>query len=158
MRMDACRRLRGRSDTAWQAPADAGAREREIWADGLGDLLASGGLEQADAERAVGRLVQVAVRDAEYAVREAALHALSEAAVRYALPYGVLGPLAAHIDGFAPPLLEYVLFSLSATHDVRALQPVEPFLTHADAGVREEAERAVAELRACGGASRRGSI
>ncbi|WP_371525344.1 hypothetical protein OG302_03680 [Streptomyces sp. NBC_01283] len=140
-------------DEHHQLTADADARRREVWADSLGDVLASACLEEAEAERAVGRLVQAAVSDTEYAVRESALHAVCEAGVHYALPYVVLEPLAFHIDAFEPLLLEYVLFSLSATHDRRALRPVEPFLSHPDSGVRGEAERAVAELRACGARS-----
>lgn len=85
-------------DEHQQLPADA--RRREVWADSLGDLLASAYWEQDEAERAVGRLGQVAVSDTEYAVREAALHAVCEAGVRYQLPYAVLEPLAAHIDAF----------------------------------------------------------
>ncbi|MFD6751336.1 hypothetical protein ACFWDC_40400, partial [Streptomyces anthocyanicus] len=62
-------------------------------------------------------------------------------------PYAVLEPLAAHIDTFEPLLLEYVLFSLSATHDKRARRSIEPFLGHPDVAVREEVERAMTELR-----------
>ncbi|MEV0523178.1 hypothetical protein AB0I66_07110 [Streptomyces sp. NPDC050439] len=95
----------------------------------------------------------MAVADAEHAVREAALHAVGEACARHKIPFEVLVPLAAPVDAFAPQLLEYVLFSLSATHDRRALPSIEPFLTHPDPGVREEARRAVAELRAAWGDS-----
>ncbi|MGW0904118.1 hypothetical protein [Streptomyces sp. NPDC002853] len=146
--MDEYRQLLHELDTAFAALAVADARRRELWADELGDLLVSGCLEPADAERAVGRLVGVAVADAEHAVRESALHAVGEACARHEIRYEVLAPLAAQVDAFAPPLLEYVLFSLAATHDRRALPSVEPFLAHPDPGVREEARLAVAELRA----------
>ncbi|MGW7486622.1 HEAT repeat domain-containing protein [Streptomyces sp. NPDC054786] len=140
-------------ETAWTTPAGADARQREVWADSLGDLLGSAYLTQADAERVVRWLVQWAVSDMDYAVRESALHAVSEAGVQYELPYTALAPLAANIDSFEPLLLEYVLCSLSATHDKRALRAVEPFLTHPDAGVREEAVLAMAELRETSGRS-----
>ncbi|WP_329580094.1 hypothetical protein [Streptomyces sp. NBC_01361] len=104
-------------ETACSELDHADTRQREVWADGLGDLLESGYLIQADAERVVGWLVQRAVSDVAYAVRESALHAVSEAGVQYELPYAVLEPLAANVDAFEPLLWEYVLFSLSATHD-----------------------------------------
>ncbi|MFF7071157.1 hypothetical protein [Streptomyces pseudovenezuelae] len=44
-------------------------------------------------------------------------------------------------------LLEYVLFSLSATHDERARRFIEPFLWHADVDVRKEADLVIRELR-----------
>lgn len=151
--VDAYRQVLEQIDSAWVTLVGADVRRREVWADELGDLLASGFLEPADAERAVGRLVEVAVADAEHAVRESALHAVGEACARHEIPYEVLVPLTAPVDAFAPQLLEYVLFSLSATHDRRALPAVEPFLAHPDPGVREEARLAVAELRAAGGCS-----
>ncbi|MGW6027472.1 hypothetical protein [Streptomyces sp. NPDC055099] len=149
--MDEYRQLLEQLDSAWVTLAGADGRRHEVWADELGDLVASRCLKQADAERAVGRLVQVAVSEAGHAVRESALHAVGEACARHEIPYEVLVPLATHADAFAPRLLEYVLFSLSATHDGRALPFVEPFLAHPDPGVREEARLAVAELRTAGG-------
>ncbi|MDW8805085.1 hypothetical protein P1P68_09900 [Streptomyces scabiei] len=122
-------------------------RQQEVWADSLGDLLESRYLNQVDAELVVGWLVQTAVSDVDHAVRESALHAIAEAGVRYELPYSTLEPLAAHVSAFEPLLLEYVLFSLSATHDRRARRTIEPFLVHPDAVVREEAELAMTELR-----------
>ncbi|MFE6962989.1 hypothetical protein [Streptomyces sp. NPDC057696] len=107
-------------ETACSELNHADTRQREVWADGLGDLLESGYLIQADAERVVDWLVQRAVSDVDYAVRESALHALLEAGVQYELPYAVLEPLAANVETFEPLLWEYVLFSLSATHDKRA--------------------------------------
>ncbi|MEV6757507.1 hypothetical protein [Streptomyces sp. NPDC051214] len=151
--MDEYRQLPRELDPARVAPDAADARRREVWADELGDLLASGRLEQGAAERAVARLVQVAVADADHAVRESALHAVGEGCARHEIPYEVLVPLAVNVDAFAPQLLEYVLFSLSATHDRRALPPIEPFLAHPDPGVREEARLAVAELHASGSGS-----
>ncbi|GLW49385.1 hypothetical protein Stsp02_50460 [Streptomyces sp. NBRC 14336] len=45
------------------ASADgADARQLERWADEMGDVLESGYLRQADAERVIGRLVQWALR------------------------------------------------------------------------------------------------
>jgi hypothetical protein len=140
-------------ETAWMELDHADTRQQEVWADGLGDLLESGYLMQADAERVVGWLAQRAVSDVEYAVRESALHAVSEAGVQYELPYVVLEPLAANVDAFEPLLLEYVLFSLSATHDKRARRTIEPFLVHPHVSVREEAALAMTELRADGGKS-----
>ncbi|MFD7795053.1 hypothetical protein [Streptomyces sp. NPDC059759] len=145
--MDEYRQRLDQLESAWAELHRADSRQHEVWADGLGDLLASGYLLQADAERVVGWLVQRAVYDVDYAVRESALHAVSEAGVPYELPYAALEPLAADIDTFEPLLLEYVLFSLSATHDKRARRSIEPFLGHPDVAVREEAELAMTELR-----------
>ncbi|MGW0964627.1 hypothetical protein [Streptomyces sp. NPDC002516] len=149
--MDEYRQLLQQLESAWTTLDSADVRHREVWADNLGDLLDSAYLQHADAERVVGWLVQLAVIDRDYAVRESALHAVAEAGVPYELPYAVLEPLAAHIDAFEPLLLEYVLFSLSATHDERARRSIEPFLSHPAAEVRGEAELAMAELGEAGG-------
>ncbi|MFD8380606.1 HEAT repeat domain-containing protein [Streptomyces sp. NPDC059679] len=122
------------------------ARQREVWADDLGDLLESACLQRAEAEQVLGWLVQMAVTAGDHAVRESALHAVAEAGVPYELPYSVVEPLADNIAAFEPLLLEYVLFSLSATHDERARGPIEPFLAHPDPDVRREARFAMAEL------------
>ncbi|MFG2790163.1 HEAT repeat domain-containing protein [Streptomyces sp. NPDC048419] len=133
-------------ELAWTTLSSADARRRAIWADNLGDLLGWACLEQAEAERVAGRLVQLALTAGDHAVGESALHAVAEAGVRYKLPYAVVEPLADNIGAFDPMLLEYVLFSLSATHDERARAPIEPFLTHPVADVRREAAIAIAEL------------
>ncbi|MFJ3640826.1 hypothetical protein ACIPRD_13830 [Streptomyces sp. NPDC090108] len=145
--MDEYRQRLDQLETAWAELDRADSRQQEFWADDLGDLLESGYLIQADAERVVGWLVQRAVSDVDYAVRESALHAVSEAGIPYELPYAALEPLAVNIDTFEPLLLEYVLFSLSATHDKRARRSVEPFLDHPDVAVRAEARLAMTELR-----------
>ena len=144
--MDEYRQRLQQLETAWTTLDSADARQRELWADDLGDLLESACLQHAEAERAVGRLVQLAVAAGDHAVRESALHAVAEAGVPYELPYAVVEPLADNIGAFEPLLLGYVLCSLSATHDERARGPIEPFLTHPDADVRREARFAMAEL------------
>ncbi|MCX4825544.1 hypothetical protein OG883_37985 [Streptomyces sp. NBC_01142] len=149
--MDEHGQVRERLRTARATLSHVDARQRDFCADDLGDLLDSAYLSQADAERVVGWLVERAVSDVDYAVRESALHAVSNAGVRYKLPYSSVEPLAAGIDAFEPLLLEYVLFSLSATHDPAARPIIEPFLGHPDAAVREEAALAMAELRGAGG-------
>ncbi|WP_327364149.1 MULTISPECIES: hypothetical protein [unclassified Streptomyces] len=144
--MDEYRQLMQQLEAAWTMLNSADARQRELWADNLGDLLESAYLRHADAERVVGWLVQLAVTDGDYALRESALHAVAAAAVPYELPYEVLESLATHIYAFEPLLLEYVLFSLSATHDERARRPIETFLAHPDPDVRRDAELAMSEL------------
>lgn len=144
--MDEYQRRLEQLETAWIELDRADARQQENWADGLGDLLESGYLSQADAGRVVGWLAQRAVSDVDYTVRESALHAISEAGGQYELPYVAIEPLAAKVDAFEPLLLEYVLFSLSATHDERARRSIEPFLDHSNASVRKEAELAMTEL------------
>ncbi len=119
----------------------------------MGDVLESGYLRRADAERVIGRLVQWAVSGTDYAVREAALNAVCQSGIPYQLPYGLLEPLAVHLADFEPRLLEYVLFSLSATHDERAVPVVRPFLAHPDAAVREEAAMALSEFPRVGGST-----
>ncbi|MFJ7298969.1 hypothetical protein [Streptomyces sp. NPDC099088] len=131
--MDQYRERMLQLEAAWTSLGSASARERDVWADSVGDLLEQPYLAQADAERLVGWLVQLAVSDHDDAVRESALHAVAAAGAPYELPFAVVEPLAVHIDGFKPVVLEYVLSSLSATHDERARPVIEPFLTHADA-------------------------
>ncbi|WP_418960116.1 hypothetical protein [Streptomyces tritici] len=111
--MDAYEQLMHRLEAAWTTPSSADTRQRASWAEELSDLLEWGSLRDGDAERVVGRLVQVAVTDGDHGVRESALHAVSSAAGPYQMPYAVVAPLAAHVD----------------------------------AGVRREAEEAIAELR-----------
>ncbi|WP_406275671.1 hypothetical protein OHT93_30425 [Streptomyces sp. NBC_00191] len=146
--MDEYARVLDRVETELAALSRMDDHGRDVWADSLGDLLESGCLNQADAERLVSRLVALAVTEATYEVRESALHAVSNAGVRYAIPVQVLEPLASRIDAFEPRLLEYVLFCLAATHDEESRAHVEPFLDHPAAGVREEAAQAIAELDA----------
>ncbi|MFD9454002.1 hypothetical protein ACFWBC_13015 [Streptomyces sp. NPDC059985] len=129
-----------------EEPDGSGAVRRDLVLDAVGDVLDSGRLTQGEAERAVERLVGIALRDPAHAVRESALHAVFTASVRYLLPYRVVEPLAAAAEGFGPALLDYVLPVLGATYDPAALPTVERFLRHPHPGVRGEAEEAAAEL------------
>ncbi|MFG2988659.1 HEAT repeat domain-containing protein [Streptomyces sp. NPDC048257] len=124
--------------------SDAG--HRDFCLDAVSDVLETGRLTQDDAERAVERLVTVALSDEGYQVRESALHAVCTASTYYKLPYRVVEPLAVGADGFEPLLLEYVLGVLGSTHDRAALPIIERFLQHPRSDVRREAADAVREL------------
>ncbi|MBP2037878.1 HEAT repeat domain-containing protein [Streptomyces avidinii] len=153
--MDGYRALTAWIESAWKElkelkdldGSDAG--RRDFCLDAVSDILETGRLTQDDAERAVERLVTVALSDEGHQVRESALHAVCTASARYLLPYRVVEPLAAGADGFEPLLLEYVLGVLGATHDQAALPVVERFLQHPRPDVRKEAADAVRELDGC---------
>ncbi|CAL9488753.1 HEAT repeat domain-containing protein [Streptomyces sp. enrichment culture] len=138
-------------ESAWEQldSSDAACRDRDLCLEVVCDVLETGRLTQIDAERAVERLVTVALSDEGYAVRESALNAVSTASTQYELPYRVVEPLAVGVDGFEPLLLPYVLGVLGSTHDQAALPVVERFLDHPDSEVSEEAAQAVRELRWC---------
>ncbi|MDX3535964.1 HEAT repeat domain-containing protein [Streptomyces sp. MB09-01] len=134
-------------ESAWQELDAPDAGRRDGCLEVVNDVLETGLLTQDDAERAVERLVAVALSGEGYALRESALHAICTATAPYELPYRVVEPLAAGVDGFEPVLLEYVLAALGSTCDRAALPVVERFLHHPHPGVRREAADAVNELR-----------
>ncbi|MFD9047796.1 HEAT repeat domain-containing protein [Streptomyces zaomyceticus] len=144
--MDGTQSLTVLIESVWEEldSSDAGHRDRCL--DAVSDVLETGRLAQTDVEQAVGRLVTVALSGQGYTVRESALHAVSTASTHYELPYRVVEPLAAGVDGFEPLLLIYVLSVLSCTHDQAALPVVERFLHHPHTEVRSEAAEAVHEL------------
>ncbi|KLJ00515.1 hypothetical protein WQ59_15330 [Streptomyces sp. KE1] len=130
---------------------DPATARRDLCLDAVGDLLDTGGLPRAERERAVGRLVALALSARDDEVQESALHALCVAADHHQLSYAVIAPLAGRGDGegdnFSPVLLPYVLAALSATYDRRALPLVQRYLRHPHPGVRAEAAEALRELR-----------
>lgn len=147
--MDGYQGLTALLESAWERweSSDAACRGRDLCLEVVCDVLETGRLTQIDAERAVERLVTVALSDEGYEVRESALHAVSTASTHYELPYRVVEPLAVGADGFEPLLLAYVLGVLGSTHDQAALPVVERFLDHPHSEVNEEASQAVTELR-----------
>ncbi|MGP3987039.1 HEAT repeat domain-containing protein [Streptomyces sp. 3N207] len=145
--MDGYQGLTALIESAWEELNSSDADRRDLCLDAVSDVLETGRLTQDDAERAVERLVTVALSDEGYPVRESALHAVCTASTHYELPYRVVEPLAAGTDGFAPLLLAYVLAILGCTHDQAALPIVERLLHHPHSEVRREAAEAVTELR-----------
>ncbi|MFF5921988.1 HEAT repeat domain-containing protein [Streptomyces flavochromogenes] len=144
--MDGYRGLTALIESAWNELNGSDTVHRDHCLDVVGDVLETGRLAQADVERAVERLVTVALSEQRYTVRESALHAVSTASTHYELPYRVVEPLVAGLEGFEPLLLAYVLSVLSCTHDQAALPVVERSLHHPHAEVRWEAAEAVHEL------------
>jgi hypothetical protein len=125
-------------ESAWEELNGSDVGRRDLALDVISDVLETGRLTRDDAERAVERLVTVALSGAGYAVRESALHAACTASTHYELPYRLVEPLVVGADGFEPLLLEYVLAILGSTHDQAALPIVERFLHHPHTGVRWE--------------------
>ncbi|MFC8505760.1 HEAT repeat domain-containing protein [Streptomyces sp. NPDC057411] len=144
--MDGYQGLTALIESAWEELNDSDAGRRDLCLDVVSDVLETGRLTPDDAERAVERLVTVALSDEGYQVRESALHAACTASTHYELPYRVVEPLAVGADGFEPLLLDYVLAILGSTHDQAALPIVERFLHHPHPEVRREAAEAVNEL------------
>ncbi|WP_405942885.1 hypothetical protein [Streptomyces sp. NBC_00207] len=145
--MDKQQGLTALIESAWEELNSPDTGRRDLCLDLVSDVLETGRLAQSDAERAVERLVAVALSDDGYAVQESALHAVCTASTHYELPYRVVEPLAAGVDGFEPVLLGYVLSILGCTHDQAALPIVERFLHHPHSEVRQDASEAVTELR-----------
>lgn len=133
--------------SAWEAVDDPATARRDLSLDAIGDVLETGRLPQDEVERAVERLVTLALSAKGDAVRESALHALCLAVGQYRLPYRTLAPLAEHGDDFGPVLLPYVLAAVSSTHDRQALPLVQRYLRHPHPEVRGEAAEALHELR-----------
>ncbi|MEV7590894.1 hypothetical protein AB0O42_11500 [Streptomyces sp. NPDC089922] len=131
--------------SAWRE-LEAPGVERSLVLDAVSDALDTAHPSQEEAERAVGRLVALALGEEPPAVLESALHAICTASTRYRFPYALVEPLAAGVDRFAPLLLDYVLGILADTHDGAALPVVERFLHHPHPDVRREAADAVREL------------
>ncbi|MEU7605631.1 hypothetical protein [Streptomyces sp. NPDC041003] len=134
-------------ESAWQELDAPDTGRRDSCLEVVCDVLETGRLAQADAERAIERLVAVALSDESHTLRESALHAICTATTPYELPYRVVEPLAAGVDGFEPLLLGYVLAVLGSTDDRAVLPVVERFLRHHHPYVRSEAADAVNELR-----------
>ncbi|MFD9029653.1 HEAT repeat domain-containing protein [Streptomyces sp. NPDC059567] len=133
-------------ESAWKELNGSDADHRGSRLDAVSDVLETGRLTQDDAERAVERLVTVALSDEGHPVRESALHAVCTASTHYKLPYRVVEPLAVGADGFEPLLLDYVLSILGSTHDQAALPILEGFLQHPHPDVRGEAADGIHEL------------
>ncbi|MFD9214584.1 HEAT repeat domain-containing protein [Streptomyces sp. NPDC059544] len=145
--MDGYQDLTALIESAWEELNGSDAGRRDLCLEVVSDVLESGRLTPDDAERAVERLVTVALSDESYPVRESALHAACTASTHYELPYRVVEPLAAGADAFEPLLLDYVLAILGSTRDQGALPVVKRFLQHPHPDVRKEAAEAVEELR-----------
>ncbi|MFF3261383.1 hypothetical protein ACFYWO_19695 [Streptomyces sp. NPDC002932] len=145
--MDGYQGLTALIESAWEELNGSDAGRRDLCLDVVSDILETGRLTPGDAERAVERLVAVALSNGPYPVRESALHAVFAASTHYELPYPVVEPLAAGADVFEPVLLDYVLGVLGSTHDRAVLPVVERFLRHPHPDVRREAAEAVGEAR-----------
>ncbi|MGA5411950.1 HEAT repeat domain-containing protein [Streptomyces lavendulocolor] len=145
--MDGYQGLTALIESAWDELNGSDAGRRDLCLDVVSDVLGTGRLTQDDAERAVERLVTVALSDESYAVRESALHAACTASMHYELSYRVVEPLAVGADALEPLLLDYILAILGSTHDQAALPVLERFLQHPQPEVRREAAEALNELR-----------
>ncbi|MEV7674465.1 hypothetical protein [Streptomyces sp. NPDC088752] len=146
--MDGYENLAARVERARAEFDDPATPHRDFCLDAVGDLLEAGLLTREDAERAVGRMVALALSDDEdRTVLESALHAVCTAGTRYVLPLPLVAPLAAAADRFDPPLLAYVLSALGSTHDRAAVPLARRFLDHPRPELRREAEDALTEIR-----------
>ncbi|MFE2935573.1 HEAT repeat domain-containing protein [Streptomyces sp. NPDC059278] len=133
---------------ALDALTDRDPNRRDVAAAVLGDLLRGTALDTDTACLVVGRLVSLAVNEPETKVRESALNSISEAFNHHRLPLDLVEPLATAMPTMEHELLEYALYVLGATHDLRARPLIESFLHHPDPRVREDARLAAAEITA----------
>jgi HEAT repeat protein len=121
-------------------------RHRDLAVEHLGDLLRGPGLDQADAELAVARLVALFTSETDPTVQESTLHAIADAFDRHRLGLPVFQPLHPLLPAMPPNLLEHALYLLAATHDPQARPMIEAFLQHPDPTVRGYAAQALTEL------------
>jgi hypothetical protein len=129
-----------------EVPTHHDARERDLAADYLGDVLRGTSLEQADADLAVSRLVELLATENDLSVQESALNALADAFDHHELGLQVFEPVVPRMSAMTPALLEYMLYVLSATHDPNARPAIEAFSDHPDAVVRGYVTEALTEL------------
>ncbi|MFI6823510.1 hypothetical protein ACIBJE_21545 [Micromonospora sp. NPDC050187] len=123
------------------------ARQRDLTAETLGDLLRTGTLDHSDAETTVAALVTPATNDPDVVVQESALHAIAEAFAHYELPLRLFHTLQRQLPAMPPTLLaEYALDILAATHDPNARPTIEAFLKHPEPAVLLAAAQAITEL------------
>jgi HEAT repeat protein len=135
---------------AIEALIDPDPDRRDNAAGALGDLLRTGGLDQDSARAAVARLVVLAVEEPVTRIRESALNAVSEAFNSYRLPLTLVEPLTTALDTMPAELLAHAVYIFGATQDPRARPLIEPFLSHPDSNVCDEAEHALMEIPATG--------
>ncbi|MFJ7130388.1 HEAT repeat domain-containing protein [Streptomyces sp. NPDC098101] len=146
--MDGYERLTARIEQAWREFDDPATPRRHFLLDEIGDLLEAGPLTRQDADRIVGRMARIGLsEDEDRTVLESALHAISTAGTRYALPLPLVEPLADAADRFDPPLLAHVLSALGSTYEKAAIPLAKRFLGHPHPEIRREAEDALTEIR-----------
>ncbi|SBT93765.1 hypothetical protein GA0115233_10713 [Streptomyces sp. DI166] len=133
---------------ALEALTDRDPNRRDVAAEVLGDFLRGTALNAESARLVVGRLVSVALNEPVTRVREAALNSISEAFNRHSLPLSLVQQLAVAMQTMEPEALTHTIYILGATQDPQARPLIEPFRNHPDADVREEVERAAAEITA----------
>jgi HEAT repeat protein len=122
------------------------ARQRDLAAAALGDLLRGARLDQADTERIVGHLVTTVVTDTDPTVRESALNSIAEAFNHAELPLRLVQPLQHRLRHMNPAELDYALYILAATHDPAVGPALNAFIDHPDPAVRRYAAEALQEL------------
>ncbi|WP_326686894.1 HEAT repeat domain-containing protein [Streptomyces sp. NBC_01795] len=140
--------VRGAVSAALESLTDRDPARRDVAAAELGDLLRGSALDAETARVVAARLVGLTLREPVTHVRESALNALGEAFSRHALPLSVVEPLATALESMAaePELLTHTLYLLGAPRNPRARPLIEPYLSHPDPRVREEAGLALAEF------------
>ena len=122
------------------------ARQRDLAAAALGDLVRGGLLDRADTERVVGHLVTTVIADTDPTVRETALNSIAEAFIHVELPLSLVQPLQHRLRHMDAEELDYAFYILAATHDLAAGPALRAFLDHADPAVRRYAAEALQEL------------
>ncbi|MEV7147717.1 hypothetical protein AB0O05_14620 [Streptomyces sp. NPDC093084] len=135
---------------ALEGLTDHDADRRDLAVSALGDLLRGAAFDDRSAPPVVELLVRVAVHEPVTTVRESALNSISEAFQYHNVALTTVRPLAAAMPTMESELLACTLYIFGATHDPRACPLIDPFLGHPDRDVREEAERAKAEITASG--------
>ncbi|WP_317448066.1 HEAT repeat domain-containing protein [Streptomyces collinus] len=131
---------------ALEALTDRDPNRRDVAAELLGDLLRGIALNADSTRLVVGRLVSLAVNEPVTKVRESALNSISEAFNHHSLPLSLVQTLAAAMPTMEPEVLAHAIYIFGATHDPQARPLIEPFVNHPDTDVREEVERAAAEI------------
>jgi hypothetical protein len=124
------------------------ARERDLAAAELGDILEADVLTLPQLKKAVRKLLAVAGRETDAATRESIYHALGEADRTKGADRLNWDPVAEAVDTLPLDCLEYALSLLGFSGKAEYEAKVRRFVTHPDEGVRDTALDSLAQIEA----------
>jgi hypothetical protein len=120
------------------------ARERELAAAYLGDVVEASSLSDGDHETVAAALVRAAVDEDNVSARESQLHAVT---YFFELSFRTVQPLIALMPTLDAEQIDYCLGILAATRDPAAEAAIRSFIEHSDERIRVSANDALTELR-----------
>lgn len=119
------------------------AKQRELAAEYLGDLLEGSSLAAADHNTIAAALVRAALDERDVDARESQLNAIASS---HELAFETVEPLTALMPSLDTEQLDYCLGILATTHDPAAEPTIKSYTKHPDDRIRTSAQEALAEL------------